>query len=174
MKKITGLFIVGLLFMNALVAMAQTALKLTLKKGDKFYAEHSINSIRKMKTPDGEMEMPDENIVGITYEVLSENSGANDIKMTFSSIKFKAKSPMSGEETAFDSQKKEDLDGDMGVKVKKALGQSYVFTIDANSRKITSIKERVKIETDNEPPMGPMPDFKIFPQTDTLLLKSVE
>lgn len=168
------LSIIALLFVNTLPGMAQTAVKLALKKGDKFYAEQIISAVNKVSTPTGDMDMPEENIIGITYEVLSENNGTNDIKMTFSSMKYKSKDPMSGGDLLFDSQKKRDIDGNLGIEIKKTMGQSYVFTIDANSRKIITIKDRPKVVAGVEQEqMSPMPDHKLFPQSDAMLYKRV-
>lgn len=174
MRKFTILSIVSLLFINVFPGRAQTTLKLALKKGDKFYAEQTINIANKISTQMGDIEMPIENKVGITYEVLNENNGAADIKMTFSSMKFKSKSPMSGEDLLFDSEKSVDLDGELGTSVKKTIGQSYVFTIDANSRKIITIKDRPKKDSTVEgPSTGPMPDYQFFPKDDTALPMNV-
>lgn len=170
--KIKTLLISSLLLMNVLHSVAQKALKLALKKGEKFYVEKTVNMDMKIETPQGNIEIPINNILGITYEVLSDNSGTNDIKMTFSSIKFKSKSPMTNKDLSFDSQKKEDMDGDIGVKVKKSIAQNYIFTIDANTQKITSINSRPKLEH-IDPAQEPEPMVQLFPQNDGELRTAV-
>ncbi|WP_029278341.1 hypothetical protein [Pedobacter borealis] len=133
---------------TAFSAMAQKALQLHLKVGDKWYHELKISSNRQDMNPDGDAsETNTETILKNTYEILAVGNGTYEVKRTFGGIKFKATSPGTEGEIVFDSQKQEDMDGDMGEAVKKVIGQSYVCTVDANSRKVIAIKERAIKDT---------------------------
>ncbi|WP_029274795.1 DUF6263 family protein [Pedobacter borealis] len=161
---------------TAFSGMAQKALQLHLQVGDKWYHElKRTNSSQDMNEQGGVLELNDENILGSTYEVLAADKGTYDIKLTYNSIKFQATEPGSDDKITFDSQKQEDMDGDGGEKVKAVIGKSYVFTIDANSRKIITIKERpVKDTAQAQSPSGIEPAINFFPYNDNQLKRRVE
>ncbi|WP_140938400.1 hypothetical protein [Sphingobacterium lumbrici] len=160
-KIIMTLFFVSIAFSG----MAQKGVQLKLQVGSKWYCEHKNSNIRKFEMEGDSIVIVSENTAGSTYEVLREDKGSYDIKLTFSNIKFHAQSNMEEGEVLFDSEEKEDMDGGIGVNVKKVLGKSFVFTIDGNTRKVTAIKER-PIQEELAPPSGPEPNFDLFPKTD--------
>lgn len=175
MKKIKS--IMTLLFVcTAFSGMAQKALQLHLQVGDKWYHEQKrTNSRQDMNEQGGSSELNDENILGCTYEVLAVGKGTYDIKLTYSSIKFQASVPGTEDKITFDSQKQEDMNGDGGEKVKAIIGKGYVFTIDANNRKLIAIKERPVKDTAQARPISPLePALYLFPNNDDQLKRRVE
>lgn len=174
MKRVKAIIsLLALLVCAVFTGAAQK--KAQLQVGDKWHYEQKVSIVSQMEIQGDKMDLTDENILGSTYEVLAVNEGTYDIRLTFSSIKFHATTPMGGDPVSFDSQKKEDMDGDLGEKVKRVIGKSFVFTLDANSRKITSIKERPQKDAGEPlPPTGPEPAIERFPQDDIQLSEAVE
>ncbi len=160
----------------ALQGMAQKKVQINLKVGDKLHQELKRTSHRQDMKPSGEtIEYHTENIVGFTYEILSAGGGTYDAKVTYSFLKFKAGSPGSEGEITFDSQNGEDMAGEMGEAVKGVIGKSYVFTIDANTHKVTAIKEGLAKGAAAEKQPGPLdPGTNLFPQDDEALKRRVE
>jgi hypothetical protein len=67
------------------------------------------------------------------------------------------------------------MDGDVGELVKRVIGKSYVFTIDANTCKVIAIKERPVKEETPAKQLGPLdPAIYMFPQEDNHFTKKVE
>ncbi len=157
----------------AFSSKAQKGIQLKLQVGSKWYCEQNSNSIRKMKKEGDSIVLVKENTLGSTFEVLREDKGLYDIKLTFSDIKSLNKSPMAENDVLFDSKKEEDMAGEMGENVKKILGKSYVFTITTDTRKVTAIKERPDLENLSQP-NDLEPDVRLFPQTDDELNKFVK
>lgn len=175
MKKSKAMIIVFFV-LSAFQGMAQKKVQLNLKVGDKWYSEQKRISDRQDMNTDGEpIEYHTENIAGFTYEILGAGTGTYDAKVTYTSFKFKASSPGTEGEITFDSKKQEDMDGEMGETVKRVIGKSYVFTIDANTHKVIAIKERPVKDTAQAKPQGPLdPGINLFPQEDEALKKRVE
>jgi hypothetical protein len=156
------------LTMMTLMAFAQKPLTLNLKVGDKWYYEYTQKE--GFGPAGGSMDFLSSNTLGIVYEVLKADGSTYDIKATFDRIQFNSTSPM--EEILFDSEKKEDLEGEMGVGARKMLGNYFVFTIDAKSRKLIAVKESPK-KVQLSQPRGPEPNVRLFPQTDEQITKAV-
>ncbi|WP_029275931.1 hypothetical protein [Pedobacter borealis] len=171
--KNSKVIIIMLFVFIAFSSKAQKGLQLKLQVGSKWYCELNSNSIRKMKKGGDSIVIVSENTLGSTFEVLREDKGLYDIKLTFSDIKSRKNSPMTENDVLFDSKKEEDMTGEMGENVKNILGKSYVFTITTDTRKVTGIKEKPDLENLSRP-KDLEPDVSLFPQTDDELYRFVK
>ncbi len=130
MKKIVVIFLSVISF----AAFAQTPTgKIVVKKGQHFMVESNSDGVSKLDMMGQSMEMK----IGSTAKLTAEIKDSKDNKYTITQTLTGIKSTFSGmgQEKTFDSDKKEDLDGEAGALYKDKLNvpKDIVITNDGKS-----------------------------------------
>ena len=154
MKKIVVIFLSVISF----AAFSQTPTgKIVVKKGQRFIVESSSDGISKLDMMGQSMEMK----IGSTAKLTAKIKDSKDNKYTITQTLTGIKSTFSGmgQEKTFDSDKKEDLDGEAGALYKDKLNvpKDVVITNDGKSIAATDTSKGDKKQDAN--PMSEIMDM---------------
>ncbi|MEO8720833.1 MAG: DUF6263 family protein [Ginsengibacter sp.] len=136
MKKIFLIFTGAFCF--SLATFAQSNQTLTLIKGDKYQVENKLETTNSTNVQGQDMESKMN--VYSTYHISVKDKANNNYKLTNTITHMVMAMSMMGNDINFDSDKKEDLDGQMGTALKGYINQPKEVVID-NSGKIISKDE---------------------------------
>lgn len=140
MKKISSL-IIAVTFSSLLIAQNNTTLKLT--KGEKYLIENKIvtNNTIQMQG----QSMDNNTNMASTYKIeVTGNEGNNyDLTNTITNVQMNVN--MMGQEMNFDSDKKEDMDGQIGSAFKGLINQPKQIKLDNTGKVLASESDSLSV-----------------------------
>lgn len=133
MKKITLFFSAAICF--SATAMSQTATSLKLAKGQKYQVENKLTTTSSTEAQGQTMETKADVASVYNIEIKDKTDNIYNLSNTITNVKMNMS--MMGQELAFDSDKKEDMDGQMGSALKDYINQPKDVVIDNSGKIIT-------------------------------------
>jgi len=144
--KKTSLFFVASLFSISVVSIAQTATtgKLLLSKGQKMQIDNTVKSVTNMDMMGQSMEMTSDAAMVNQVEVKDKANEAYTVTNTLT--KLVTSGSAMGQDYSFDSEKKEDLESEMGKVLKNQINviKEMEFT---TTGKLGTVKKAAETET---------------------------
>jgi len=137
MKNIT-LFTV-LMLLVAVTTVAQSASTLNLPKGQKYLVENKISTQNTQEVEGQSIESKADFLSSYNIEVKDAKESNYDLINTIKAVKVSASSM--GQDVSFDSDKKEDIDGENGIELKKYINQPKDIMIDKSGKVLNAKKE---------------------------------
>ena len=137
MKKIT-LFITLALAVRV-TTIAQTASTLNLPKGQKYLVENKISTQNTQEVQGQSIESKADFLSSYNIEVKDMKDNNYNLRNTITTVKVNASAM--GQDLSFDSDKKEDLDGENGTELKKYINQPKDIIIDKTGKVLTVKKQ---------------------------------
>lgn len=139
MKRIT-LILFSIAFISS--AIAQKTGSINLTKGQKFLVDNKINAVTTQTLMGQSMESNAELTAKYSIEVKDIKDNNYNLSNTFTNMKLKMSAM--GKDLNFDSDKKEDMNGEYGASFKDIINKPKEFLIDKSGKVITSKKEESK------------------------------
>src|SRR5450432_1779931 len=139
MKKISFFFTIALF--ATVTAFAQSAATLNLPKGQKYLVENKISTQNTQEVQGQSIESKADFQSSYNIEVKDVKDNNYNLTNTIKTVKVTASTM--GQDLSFDSDKKEDLDGENGSELKKYLNQPKDITIDKSGKVINSKQDTV-------------------------------
>lgn len=136
MKKITGFFLC--IFLNCIV-FAQNDGNINLKKGDKFIIESKAVAVTSQSLMGQSMESNINTSSVYNIEVKNVKDNGYDLNNTFTKLKLDMSAM--GQNINFDSDKKEDMDGEIGKSMKDILNKPMDVLMDRSGKIILDKKQ---------------------------------
>jgi hypothetical protein len=153
MKKVFSLFVVATV---STAAFSQSITnKLSFQKGQKLEVYTQINRNSKQELMGQSMESNATAAITSTLVVNEVNPSGAAMESLMKRIKFE--NSMFGREDNFDSDNKEDMKGEMGRMMSKALSSKYTMVVDANGT-VTAVKQP---EEEKAKRTGPMKRLQV-------------
>jgi len=139
MKKIVLIFAGAFCFSTATIAQTNQTLK--LNKGQKYQVDNKLETTNSTEVQGQTMETKVN--VSSTYNIAVKDKADNNYNLTNTITHMVMNMSMMGHDVDFDSDKKEDMDGQMGTALKEYINQPKDVVVD-NTGKVIS-----KDETDS-------------------------
>jgi hypothetical protein len=136
MKKVLIIFTAAYCFSTA--SIAQSTRNLNLNKGDKYQVENKLETTSSTEVQGQPMESKVN--VTSTYNIAVKDKNDNNYNLTNTVTHMLMSMSMMGQDINFDSDKKEDMDGQMGAALKDYINQPKDVVVD-NTGKIISKDE---------------------------------
>lgn len=137
MKKIS--IFIGLILPVAVATFAQTASTLNLPKGQKYLVENKISTQNTQEVQGQSIESKADFLSSYNIEVKDMKDNNYNLRNTITTVKVNASAM--GQDLSFDSDKKEDLDGENGTELKKYINQPKDIIIDKSGKVLTVKKQ---------------------------------
>lgn len=134
MKKITLFFLAAMCFSAITIAQSNGSLKLA--KGQKYVVGNKISTTTSTQIQGQSMDTKTD--VASVYNIEVKDEGNNSYNLTNTITNIKLNMTMMGNEINFDSDKKEDMDGQMGSSLKDYINQPKEVVIDNAGNVITT------------------------------------
>ena len=133
MKKITLLFSATICFSAMGIAQTNGSLKLT--KGQKYVVENKLSTTTSTQVQGQSMDSKAD--IASVYNIEVKDKTDNSFNLTNTITNLKMSMSMMGQDINFDSDKKEDMDGEMGSSLKSYINQPKDVQIDNSGNVIT-------------------------------------
>ncbi len=114
------------------IVFAQNEGNIMLKKGEKFIVENKINVLSKQDLMGQSMESNADMSTLYNIEVINSKDSGYSLNNTFS--KMKASMSAMGQDMNFDTEKKEDMNGDLAGKLKDVINNPQVVMMDRSGK----------------------------------------
>lgn len=134
MKKITFLLVSAVCFSTAVTAQTTETLKLT--KGQKYVVENKLSTNSSTQVQGQTMESNAD--VATVYNIEVKDKTDNNINLSNTISNIKMNMTMMGQSINFDSDKKEDMDGNIGSTLKDFINQPKAVVIDQSGNVMPS------------------------------------
>lgn len=152
MKKITTLLFVFLFY--TIAGFTQSSGSVILNKGQKFLIENKFTALSTQEIMGQPMESKADVFTSNNIEV--KDIKDNNYHLTNTFTKVIAVMSAMGQDINFDSDKKEDMDGEMGRSMKDIINQPKNVLINKNGEIIYSKKDTAKLDTASKESAGGM------------------
>lgn len=133
MKKITLFFSAAICIST--VAVSQTNVSLKLAKGQKYVVDNKISTTTSTQVQGQSMDTKSD--VASVYNIEVKDEGNNSYNLTNTITNVKMNMSMMGRDINFDSDNKQDMDGEMGSSLKDYINQPKDVVIDDAGNIIT-------------------------------------
>ena len=137
MKKIS--IFIALIFPVAVATFAQTASTLNLPKGQKYLVENKISTQNTQEVQGQSIESKAD--FSSTYNIEIKDVKDNNFNLTNTIKTVKVNASAMGQDLSFDSEKKEDLEGENGSELKKYINQPKDIVIDKSGKVLNAKKQ---------------------------------
>ncbi len=137
MKKI--ILFSALIFIAAAPTFAQNNGAIHLSKGQKYVVENKITTNSSSEVQGQQMESNAD--ITTVFNINVDDVKDNNYNMTNSIAGIKMNMTMAGQNVTFDSDKKEDMDGQMGTNIKGYINKPNPVTMDASGKIIIDDKK---------------------------------
>ncbi len=152
MKKITILLSVLLFF--TITGFAQKSGSINLNKGQKFSIENKVTALSTQEMMGQSMESKADVFTSNNIEV--KDIKDNNYHLTNTFTKVTAVMNAMGQDINFDSDKKEDMNGEMGSSMKSIINQPKNILVDKTGKIITGNKDTAKLDSASRESAGGM------------------
>ena len=152
MKKITTLLSALLFF--TIAGITQNSGSVILNKGQKYLIENKFTALSTQEMMGQSMESKAEVFTSNNIEV--KDIKDNNYHLTNTFTKVTAVMSAMGQDITFDSDKKEDMNGEMGSSMKDIINQPKNVLVDKNGKIIYSKKDTTKLDTTSKESAGGM------------------
>jgi hypothetical protein len=153
-KKFMRKLLLGALILSAVSVSAQTvARKTLLVKGQQLEQQNQINMNITQEMGGQTMEIKMESSFNSLIDTKDETAAGYSVATTLKKVLMNMNAM--GQEMTFDSDKKEDMDGQMGAAYKDKIGKTKEYTVSKNGI-ITEVKTKETPEDEQSGMMGGM------------------
>lgn len=151
MKKITVFFLAAIFLSTITIAQSNGSLKLA--KGQKYLVDNKVSTNTSTQVQGQSMDTKSD--IASVYNIEVKDEGNNGYNLTNTITNIKMNMAMMGNEINFDSDKKEDMDGQMGSSLKDYINQPKDVLIDNAGKVITKETK----DTSSEPSLAKQLNF---------------
>lgn len=152
MYKTFSLLAIAFLSLFAFTAHAQSSGKLSLSNGEKLVVENNMVTVSNMEMMGQTMEVNATASMKYNVEVKQVQPEKSIVNSTLVGIKINTSAM--GQENNFDSDKKEDMDGELGKMLGKQINKSIEAEIDSKGKVLNLKKEEKKEQDDSNGSLG--------------------
>jgi hypothetical protein len=152
MKKITLFFSTAIFFST--ITMAQTTRSLKLEKGQKYVVENKLVTTSSTEVQGQPMDSKAD--IASVYNIEVKDIKDNNFNLSNTITNIKMNMSMMGRDINFDSDKKEDMDGEMGSSIKDYINQPKDVEIDNSGNVIT----KASTDSATEPSLAKQLNFE--------------